>query len=184
MSVLWTVATGATAVVIGLVVSNLVLIAFGLTATIDAAGSWALVLHFRHVRQHDRVDTRRERRAHLVINVGLVAVGAGAVAESVDRLVRGAGGHGSAAGAAIAAASVCVLPVLAVRKRQLARRLASAPLRADGNLSATGALLGVVTVVGALVHGVDWLDPVCAMAIGVVAAGSGVYSLVSNDGGG
>lgn len=179
MSVVWTIVSGITAIALGVAASSLVLIAFGLTAAIDAAGSWALVLHFRHVRHHDSIDQRRERRAHVIISVGLLVVGIGAVIESVDRLARGRVSHGSTAGAAIAGASIAVLSVLATRKHNLAARLRSRPLRADGNLSATGALLGAVTVVGALVHGVSWLDPACAAGIGAVAAGSGVFSFAS-----
>ena len=184
VSVAWTIATGATAVVLGIVASSIVLVAFGLTAAVDAAGSWLLALHFRHVRHHDRIDARRERRAHVVINLGLLVIGSGAVIESGVRLLQHHGSRGSRPGALTAAASVIALTALAIRKHKIARRLGSAPWHADGNLSATGALLGAVTVVGALVHGIDWLDPVCAAGIGAVAAASGGYSLASHDDGG
>ncbi len=177
ISVAWTVMTSALAVVFGLVSSSLVLLAFGLTGTIDAAGSWALALHFRHVRHHDEISPQRERRAHMIISVGLIVVGSAAVAESVHRLITSRGSERSVIGALIAGASVVALGILATVKHRVARRLQSAPLRSDGNLSATGALLGIVAVVCTALHGVTWLDPTCALVIGVVASASGLYSL-------
>jgi divalent metal cation (Fe/Co/Zn/Cd) transporter len=177
VSVLWTLLSSAAGVAIGVVTPSLVLVAFGLTGAIDAAGSWALALHFRHALEHETVSARREEVAHRIICTGLIIVGGATVLESVRRLVTSTAGHGSAVGAVIAGASVVALTALATVKRRIARRLDSNPLRADSNLSATGALLGVITVVGAVADSATWVDAACALVIGAAAAASGVVSM-------
>jgi divalent metal cation (Fe/Co/Zn/Cd) transporter len=176
-SVAWTVVASTVAVGIAIASSSLVLLAFGLTGAVDAGGSWALAIHFRHALHHDRIDPQRERRAHVIICVGLMVVGGAAAVEAVHRLIAGHEASGSTAGAVLAGASVAVLGVLALVKHRIAGRIASNALRADGNLSATGALLGVITVVGAAASSVSWLDSACALIVGAVAAISGARSL-------
>jgi divalent metal cation (Fe/Co/Zn/Cd) transporter len=177
VSIVWTVVASAVAVTLGLLTPSLVLVAFGLTGLLDAAGSFALVLHFRHALRHEAISERRERLALRVVGVGLIVTGAATSVESVRRLLTHGAGHRSWAGAVLAAASVIVLGVLATMKRRIAARVQSDALRADSWLSATGALLGVVTVVGAAVSRVWWLDAGSALAIGAVAAGLGVHTL-------
>jgi divalent metal cation (Fe/Co/Zn/Cd) transporter len=69
-----------------------------------------------------------------------------------------------------------VLAALSFRKRRVAGAVASRALLADGWLSATGASLGVVTVLGTgLAAAFDWwwVDPIAAavVACGAVVAG-------------
>ena len=63
LSVAWTVAASATAIVSGFVAHALVLVVFGLTGVLDAAGSWTLSLHFRHALKHETVSVAREELA-------------------------------------------------------------------------------------------------------------------------
>jgi divalent metal cation (Fe/Co/Zn/Cd) transporter len=177
VSIVWTVATSTAAIALGLVTPSLVLVAFGLTGLLDAAGSTALVVHFRHSLRHEAFSERHERIALRIVGAGLVVTGAATVVESVRRLVTHHEGHGSGAGAVIAAASVVVLGLLAARKRRIARVIQSEALRADGLLSATGALLAIVTVAGSALTVAWWLDAGSALVIGLAAAVLGVTSL-------
>src|SRR4051812_7979464 len=140
-SIIWTVVTSSAAITLGITTPSLVLVAFGLTGLLDAAGSIALVAHFRHALRHEVVSEKHEHVALQIVGTGLVVTGAATAVESVRRLVTHHEGHGSGAGAVIAAASVVVLAILAARKRRIARVVGSDALRADGLLSATGALL-------------------------------------------
>jgi divalent metal cation (Fe/Co/Zn/Cd) transporter len=178
ISVAWTLVASAAAVVAGISAGGLVLVAFGVTGLLDAAGSYALIVGFRHVMLHEVADPRHERVALRIIGIGLVVVGVLTAAESVRRLAAGSHAERSAAGVAIAGASAVVLTALMARKLQLAARLNNRGLRADGWLSATGALLAVITVVGAALAGrVDWADPCAALAVALGAVGLGVASL-------
>ena len=178
ISVAWTLVASAAAVVAGIAAGALVLVAFGVTGLLDAAGSYALIVSFRHAMRHKAVDPRRERLALRIIGLGLIVVGVLTAGESVRRLAEGSNAERSAVGVAIASASAFVLTGLSVRKVQLAARLASPALRADGWLSATGALLAVITVAGTLLADrAGWADPAAALAVALGAAGLGVESL-------
>ncbi|MDQ6799120.1 MAG: hypothetical protein M3011_14080, partial [Actinomycetota bacterium] len=161
-SIAWTVLSGAVAVVVGLSAGSLVLVAFGLTGLLDAAGSTALVVHFRHALRHDALSGGHERRALRVITAGLLLVGTLTAVESVRRLVGAVHSEAAPAGLALAAASIGVLAAFSVGKHRIARRIPSRALRADGWLSATGCVLAVVTVAGTGLTsalGWWWADP-------------------------
>ncbi len=175
LSVAWTVAASTTAIVAGIVAHTLVLIVFGLTGVLDAAGSWTLALHFKHALKHESVSEKRERIALRVVSVGLISIGLFTIEESARRLATGVRAHSSSVGVVIAGLSVVVLTVLAARKRVVSRIVGSAALHADGWLSATGAALGVVAIVGtALGARAAWVDPVAALIVAVIACGTGI----------
>ncbi|MEP7054313.1 MAG: cation transporter [Actinomycetota bacterium] len=182
-SIAWTLGASAAEVAIGVSHHVLTLVVFGLAGLLDAAGSATLVLHFRHALRHDVMSGPHERRATVVIGSGLFALGGLTCVESVRRLVSGhvgQGGHAAPAGTAIAVFSIVVLAALAVSKRRVGLRVGSAALVADSWLSASGALLATIAVVGAALGGHPdrwWVDPVAALTIAVVAAGYGVYVL-------
>jgi divalent metal cation (Fe/Co/Zn/Cd) transporter len=155
-----------------------VLVAFGLTGLLDAAGSATLVLHFRHALRHEVISERHERRALLVVSIGLVVIGVGTAAESARRLAGHVTAEAVPAGLALAIASCLVLSALALRKRVVAARIPSRALLADSWLSATGCLLALVTVAGTGMleaFGWWWVDPGAAA---VVATGAIVAAVV------
>lgn len=175
LSIAWTVVASTVSIVAGLGASDLVLVAFGCTGLLDAAGSVALVVHFRHALRHETFSVRHERIAFLVVNGGLVVVAIATMTESVRRLVTGTHGDGTSLGVATAAASAVVLTVLARRKLVLGRSIPSHALVADGMLSSTGAVLAVVTVLGTSLAGVAWwADPVAALGVALGALGVAV----------
>ena len=168
--------TSAASVAIGIAQNSLVLVAFGLTGVLDSAGSAVLVMHFRHTLHHEAFSERHERLALRVVTIGLVVVGTLTTAESVRRLLGSVHAKPVAAGVALAAVSAAVLTLLSFRERRVAGVVGSRALLADGWLSATGALLGVVTVLGTgLTSAFDWwwVDPIAAAVVagGAVVAG-------------
>ena len=171
MSIAWTVVASTVAIAAGLKASSLVLIAFGCTGLLDAAGSLALVVHFRHALKHETFSERHERIAFLVVTGGLVLVALTTMVESVSRLLTQTQGEQTLTGIGVAAASVVVLALLARVKLALGRRIPSQALFADGLLSTTGAVLGVVTVLGTLLSALGWwwADPIAALVVAVGA---------------
>jgi divalent metal cation (Fe/Co/Zn/Cd) transporter len=147
------------------------LVAFGAAGLLDAAGSMALVASFRHALRHDELADHHERRASLIIGAGMIVLGVLTVIESVRRLASGHGGDHASLGVAIAAASVVVLSGLSVAKRRVARDIGSDALLADAHLSAAGAALAVVAIVGATLgtrDGTWWVDAAAAVVIALV----------------
>jgi len=103
-----------------------------------------------------------------LVIVGMAGVGTGTVIASTLRLVAHDAARASAWGVALAGVSLVVLVVLARVKHAVARRVHSGALHADGWLSAVGAVLAGVTLLGtALTAAVGWwwLDPAAAMAV-------------------
>lgn len=178
LSIAWTVVASTVAIVIGAWAANLVLIAFGCTGLLDAAGSVALVVHFRHALKHETFSERHEHVAFLIVTGGLILVALATVVESLSRLLTQTQTQGgqTAVGTGVAAASVVVLAVLSGRKVALGRAIPSQALLADGLLSATGAVLAVVTVLGTLLSSVGWwwADPVAALIVAVGALGMAI----------
>ena len=173
VSLAWTIASSAAAGAIGISRGSLVLVAFGATGVLDAAGSAALVVHFRHAVRHEAVSERRERVALQVITIGLMVLSVATAAESVRRLVGHAHTDRAPEGIALAAASAVVLAVLGRRKRRIGPRIPSPALVADGWVSTTGALLAAVTVAGTAINAAvrwQWVDPAAALAVAIGAA--------------
>ena len=171
ISLAWTVVSGLAAIGIGVARGSLVLVAFGATGALDAVGSAALVLHFRHALHHAVISDRRERVALHVITVGLIVLGAATAGESVHRLVGDARPKSAPEGIALASASAVILAVLGSKKRRTAPSIPSPALTADGWVSTIGALLATVTVIGTAVGaaGWHWVDAAAALVVAVGA---------------
>ena len=172
ISVLWTVATGCSAIAIGLTESSAVLVVFGCVGFVDAAGSVALVYHFHHALRHEAISERLERTAHRIVAVGLMGVGAAAVGLGAFRVTKSHAGTASGAGPVLAAISFAALVLLGHVKRTVASRVDSPALRSDGHLSTIGAVQAAVTLLGVAAASVGWwwADPCAAMFVGAVAA--------------
>lgn len=184
ISVIWTIIASSSAVAAGLERGSLVLVVFGATSALDGAGSLTLAFHFRHAVANESVSTTRERLALRVVSGGLIAIGLFTIVESTRRLLGDSTTERSTLGIAVAAASVVVLTALTTWKRAAARQVRSKALAADGTLSATGAALAVVVLVGTAFSSranLHWIDPATALIVAVLAAASGVSALRSEE---
>ena len=173
-SLAWTLMAGSSAIVVGSLYHSLVLIAFGAIGIVDAVGSGSLILHFRHSLRHVAISERHERTALRLVTFGMATIGVATVGDSAYRLASRPASRSELAGILLAAISTFVLTVLARRKRRLAKRIPSHALHADGWLSAMGAVLALVVLVGTGLQtglGWWWIDPSAAIAIGVGAIG-------------
>lgn len=180
ISVAWTMVASTIAIVTGIARGSLVLIVFALTGFLDAVGSATLGFHFRHALGHNQISVARERLALRIVGTGLAAVGLYTAAESIRRLITGSEAERSALGIAIAASSIGVLVVLAWRKRVIAQAIPSSALRADGALSATGAALAIIALIGTASsssESLNWVDPAAALVVAIIAAVTGLRAL-------
>lgn len=176
VSILWTLTTSTLAIAIGFATGGLVLVAFGFVSVLDAVGSGSLVVHFRHAMRHESISARHERAALSVVTFGLITVGVATLVESARRILDHVHASPAPVGVGLATLAVLVQPVLGWRKRQVGLAIPSRALIADGWLSATGALLALVTVAGtglAAAYGWWWIDPGGAAVIGAAATGVG-----------
>jgi divalent metal cation (Fe/Co/Zn/Cd) transporter len=172
-SVVWTVVSSGLAVTLGIRSNTAVLVAFGAIGIVDAIGSIALAYHFRHGLRHDALSERLEKISHRIVLIGLFAVGCAAVIGGVLRLLFPQTSDTSVIEVALAATSFVALVGLSVRKRRVGRRIDSAALMSDGQLSAVGAVQAAVTLAGIAITrslGWRWADAVATVVVGCVAS--------------
>ncbi len=172
LSLVWTLVSSVFAIIIGIRSRTSVLVAFGAVGVVDAIGSATLTYHFLRGLQHGRLSERLEGLSHRIVLIGLLVVGSAAVLGGVIRLVLNSSRGSSDAGVVLAGVSFVVLLVLSGKKLQVARRISSEALRSDGHLSAVGAMLAAVTLVGTIVErwlGWNWADAAATIVLGTIA---------------
>lgn len=164
-TIAWTTFSSVTSVALGVQHGVISLIAFGLAGGLDAAGSVAVAVSFRHAIRFGSLDEDRERRAARIIGFGMVVIGSLTALESVRRLITGERGDDVSLGVLVAIGSVFALTALSVAKRRAGKAVNSESLIADSTISAAGAALAAIAVVGATIGTVD---AVAALVIAVV----------------
>jgi divalent metal cation (Fe/Co/Zn/Cd) transporter len=179
-SVAWNFFAAGVALIAARVTGSPSLAGFGLAAAIDSVGSVVVIWYFRaHMRDAVQAD-RREKIALRAIGSVLILAGAYVALRSLLLLREGSTLEVSAVGVSIATVSVLVLPLLAVVKLRLAAKIPSAPLRADGILTAGAAVLAAVALVAVSLQGAAgfwWLDPAIALVIAAILAAEGTRTL-------
>lgn len=177
ISLAWTIAVGTAAIVIGVIGNSLALITFGLIGLLDGIGSASLIVHFRHSQRHEAVSERHERIALLIVTVGMATIGVATIADSAYRLGTHATSSPLVLGAILAAVSIVILTILAIKKRRIAERIPSHALHSDGWVSGVGAVLALVVLAGTALDsglGLWWIDPIAAILIACGAVGLSV----------
>ena len=181
-TVVWSALTGAGSAVVGVLSGNVSLAGLGVTVLIDMGASAVLVWRFRHERLGGAA-ARPERIAHRVASIALVGFGAVLTVQAIRSLVGHADPETSIPGLALAAASLVVLPMLARRKYDVASRVGSAALRADAHITAVGAAMAGITLVGLALNwmfGWSWTDGAAALILATVTARQGIRGLRGN----
>jgi divalent metal cation (Fe/Co/Zn/Cd) transporter len=166
----WMVVEAAVAIGAGVLAHSLLLTAFGLDSIIElVAGGvllWRLLAEARD-GSLERVE-RAENRAAWITGISLVLLCLYVVVGAIVALVTHTAPDRSYAGIAIALVAIAGMPLLARRKRAIARQIDSAALRADAACSITCAYMAATLLVGLLVtaaFGWWWADSVAALAL-------------------
>jgi divalent metal cation (Fe/Co/Zn/Cd) transporter len=180
VSVLWSGAVGAVAVFSALGSGSLSLLGFGIDAVVDAVASVALIWRFIvEGRQPDRAG-QVERTAERIVGAALVVLALYVAIASLRSLIENRSPLDSQLADALLLASVVLLPPIALRKRQIARRLASGALRADSLLTGIAAALAGISLLGltaATRFGWWWADAVAALIVAAVMVREGAKSV-------
>ena len=174
-SLTWAAIAGTASLIAGIAASAIALIGFGASSVLDGSASTVLIWRFRHEASGGQVE-RVERRAALVIGIVLIALALYLVGGAVHALATKASPDRSTVGIVLTAASLAVLPCLAIGKLRLAGRLDARDLRSDGMLSAAGAALAGATLLSILLEsaaGWWWPDAVAALLIAALLAAEG-----------
>jgi divalent metal cation (Fe/Co/Zn/Cd) transporter len=172
----WHLAEFAVAIAAGIMASSIALIAFGFDSIIEGLSGFVIVWRFGPRRTDDE---GAERRAQRLVGGSFFFLAAYVVTEAVRSLVTGSEPEASWLGIALAAVTALSMPVLAMAKRRVGRRLGSMATTSEGDQNMLCAYLSVGLLLGLLANallGWWWADPAAALAIAAIAVKEGVGS--------
>jgi divalent metal cation (Fe/Co/Zn/Cd) transporter len=179
-SIAWSGIAGTIAIYAALVGGSLSLLGFGVDALIDSAASVALIWRFLDEARQPEHAQRVERIAERVVGLALMVLALYLVLGSLRSLAGQTLPDTSTASVVLLAASILVLPALALAKYRVAGRLGSGALRADSILTAVAALLAAITLVSlaaSSAFGLWWADAVAALVLATIVLREGWASL-------
>jgi divalent metal cation (Fe/Co/Zn/Cd) transporter len=180
LSLGWNAIAGTAAVMTSLSTASAALLGFGLDVAIDSLASLMLVWRFWQEARGNEPREQVEQQATRSVGVILLAAGLYIAGQAARSLLTHAASEASAIGVSLAVMSVCILPPLAYGKIRLASQLGSGALRGDGVLTAVGACLAAITLLGLLVNTRLrwwWADPLAALLITAVLLHEGWQAL-------
>jgi divalent metal cation (Fe/Co/Zn/Cd) transporter len=176
----WMVAEAAVAITAGVLASSIVLIGFGLDSVIEFFAAMIVIWQLRG----EIAGQQRETRAVRLIGLTFFALAAYRAAESIHDLVTRARPGESAAGLAITAAALVVMPVLAVAKRRTGQALGNRTLVAESAETAFCAYTSAAALAGVGLNtalGWWWADPAAALVIAALAVKEGLEAWHDDD---
>jgi divalent metal cation (Fe/Co/Zn/Cd) transporter len=174
-SLLWNAIETIVGLIAGLVSGSVALIGFALDSIVEASSATILLWRFRG-EARGRPEEEVERRAIRMVAFAFYGLALFLAVRSVYDLITRARPEASALGIGLAIGSLIVMPLLAWKKRTLARELKSRALEADSMQTILCTYISAFLLVGLVANaafGWWWADPVAALAIAVIAAREG-----------
>ena len=173
VSLLWMTAEGVLGLYAGVRAHSVSLLAWALGSVIEGLASVIVIWRFTGRR---RLSETAERRAQRGVGISFWLLAAFITAEATRDLVGAHRVDTTTLGLVVTAASVVVMPGLGVAKRRLGARLDSDATAGEGTQNLMCAAQAAAVLVGLAVHaatGIDWIDPVIALALAVWAVQEG-----------
>lgn len=163
----------------GAMAGSVALVGFGADSLIEVSAAFAAQWR---LRSDGNVKKRAhaERTAVRVVGWCFLALGVYVVVDSAKTLWLRERPDTSIAGIVLTALSVVVMPLLAGAKRDVARGLSSAALRAEAAQTSLCAYLSAITLGGLVLNaaaGWWWADPVAALGMVPIIAKEGIEAL-------
>jgi divalent metal cation (Fe/Co/Zn/Cd) transporter len=163
----WNVIEGVVAVASGASTGSIALIGFGIDSFIETSSGGILLWRLRAERSgHDA--ERVERKALQLVGISFLLLAGYVAFDSVKTLVQRERPEHSVVGMAIALLSLVIMPLLARQKRQAAKNLASAAMKADSRQTSLCAYLSAILLGGLALNaafGWWWADPIAALGM-------------------
>jgi divalent metal cation (Fe/Co/Zn/Cd) transporter len=164
----WMVVEAGVAITAGVIASSIALIGFGLDSVIEFFSAVIVVWQLR--------GKAPEARAVRLIGVTFFALAVYLIAESIYALATRARPEQSAAGLAVTAAALVIMPGLALAKRRTGQALGNRTLIADSAETAFCAFTSAAALLGVGLNGAFgwwWADPAAALVIAGLAVKEG-----------
>ncbi len=187
-SVTWDVVEGIVATIAGLASGSTTLLGYGFESVIEVTAAGTLLWRLRRERRDEDASERVEQRALRVVGASFFVLAAYVSYEAISKLVQGVAPEFSILGMGMAAATVVVMPPLALAKRRTGKELGSDALVADSRETIASTYLAVTVLAGLGLYQLfdwSWSDAVAALAMVPYLLWSGIdaWRDASDDGG-
>ena len=169
-TIAWNSIEAIVALASGAVAGSIALVGFGLNSIVEVGSAVVVIWQF------SGADAEREQRALRLIAGSFFVFAAYVAGQAAWDLVARSRPEESIAGIVLASASLLVMPVLAITKRRLGRRMSSRTVVADGGQTMLCSYLSAILLVGLVANaklGWWWADPIAALVIAGLAVREG-----------
>jgi len=166
---------GLVALAAGFFSGSIALVGFGFDSAIEVTSGAALLWRLRGDASV-RTRERHEAAALRIVGVCFLVLALYVSYDAVQSLVSREAPRRSVPGIVLAAASLIVMPLLALAKRRVAGHIASAALTADARQTQLCTYLSAILLCGLVLNawlGWWWADPVAALAMVPIIAKEG-----------
>lgn len=173
LSLVLITAEGGVAIVAGILAGSIALIGFGIDSAIEGLASLVIVWRFTGSRL---LSDTAESRAQKLVALQFFLLAPYVTVESVRALIGGEHPDVSYLGMGLAASSIVVMPMLGVAKQRIGDQIGSSATRGEGAQNLLCAYLAVALLAGLLgnlLFGAWWLDPLVGLLIAAVAVKEG-----------
>lgn len=172
----WNLVEAFVGMAAGFAAGSVALIGFALDSLIETSSASILIWRLRAEAHGGRAAEDVERKAIKLVAVAFFALAAYVGVRSLLDLVAGSQPEEGAVGIGLAIVSLIVMPLLAWRKRTVARELDSRALQADSTQTSLCTYLSAFLLFGLganAVFGWWWADPLAGIVIAIFAAREG-----------
>lgn len=167
-TVTWNVIEGIVAITAAWIAGSRALAGFGLDSAVESISAAVLLWRLGAERRDPQRVERVERVAVRAIGVSFLVLAAYVAVEAIRSLALRDEPDASPVGIGLTLVSLVVMPILATRKRRVARALGSKAAEADSAQTRACAYLSAVVVAGLVLNaalGWWWADPVAALGV-------------------
>lgn len=175
-TIAWNTLEAAVGLTFGVLAGSVALVGFALDSLVEASSGGILLWRLRAEASGGRPAEEVERRAIRLVAIAFLALATYVGGRAAFDLFSGSRPDESPAGIALAIVSLIVMPVLAWRKRVVAKELDSRALQADSTQTTLCTYLSAILLFGLVTNalfGWWWADPVAGLAIAAFAANEG-----------
>lgn len=170
ITVFWMTIEASVAISVGFATHSVSLQGFGIDSIIELLSGGVLLWRLLVEQRGGSVEAveQAERRAAWISAIGLFALAAYIVLNSVMAFLTRTRPEASWVGIALAIAAVIIMPLLWRSKLHIATKINSAALKADAMCSITCAYMSITLLVGLLLNtlfGWWWADPLAAFVL-------------------
>lgn len=170
ITVFWMTIEASVAISVGFATHSVSLQGFGIDSIIELLSGGVLLWRLLVEQRGGSVEAveQAERRAAWISAIGLFALAAYIVLNSVMAFLTRTRPEASWVGIALAIAAVIIMPLLWRSKLHIAIKINSAALKADAMCSITCAYMSITLLVGLLLNtlfGWWWADPLAALVL-------------------